>query len=216
MAIRFETRVAAVDMAHHHVAGRTDTTMPAAVIGQIAVQQLELTNHERNRSRLACLLPDGQGAAIVLPARESMQPGDRLLSACGHHCVEIVAARETLMCIEAPTPFALMRLVYHLANRHVPAMLRPHAVLIEPDPVLADMVLRLGARVTRVQEPFIPESGAYAGLHDHVHSHIHDDLPEHHGSAHGHHASEDPMDAEMGRVGEMLSRQAHARNQAGT
>jgi len=137
------------------------------------------------------LLPDGQGAAIVLPAREFMVPGDVLVSVCGQERVRILAAAESLMRIEASDAFALMRVVYHLANRHVRAMLTREAVYIEPDTVLADMVTRLGATVSSVQACFMPESGAYAGGHHH------------------HHAEQASEDAQMGNIGEVLSRQAH-------
>lgn len=211
MTIRFETCIAASDL--------DSGPEGIAVSTQVTTQKLALTSHQRNRSRLACLLPNGQGAAILLPARQSMHPGDRLLSVCGRHCVEVVAANEPLLRIEAGSPFALMRVVYHLANRHVPAMLQPDAVMIEPDAVLADMVRRLGARVSRVEAAFIPESGAYAGSHEHgsMHSHSHQHLDgrkDGHRGYHGHHhLDDDPMDAEMGSVGEMLSRQAHEARQ---
>ena len=175
MTIRFETRVAA-----SHASDLQDVT-----------QTLELSYSQRTRSRLAVLLPDGQGAAIVLPAREFMVPGDVLVSVCGQERVRILAAAESLMRIEASDAFALMRVVYHLANRHVRAMLTREAVYIEPDTVLADMVTRLGATVSSVQACFMPESGAYAGGHHH------------------HHAEQASEDAQMGNIGEVLSRQAH-------
>ncbi len=157
---------------------------------QHVTQTLELTCAQRMRSRLAVLLPNGQGAAIVLPAREFMAPGDVLVSVCGLERVRVEAAAESLMCIKAADAFALMRVVYHLANRHVRAMLTLDAVYIEPDVVLADMVGRLGATVSSVQTAFMPESGAYAGGHHH----------------HGELVTED---TQMGHVGEVLSRQAH-------
>jgi urease accessory protein len=43
------------------------------------------------------------------------------------------------------------------------------ALLIEPDPVLRDMLQRLGMRVDEAQLPFTPESGAYGGGHRHGH-----------------------------------------------
>ena len=174
MTIRFETRIS--------VGQARDL--------QDVTQTLELTCSQRTRSRLAVLLPDGQGAAIVLPAREFMAPGDVLLSVCGQERVLIQAAAESLMRIEACDAFALMRVVYHLANRHVRAMLTHEAVYIEPDTVLADMVTRLGATVSSVQTCFMPESGAYAGGHQH-------------------HGEQAPEDAQMGNIGEVLSRQAH-------
>ena len=95
-----------------------------------------------------------------------------------------------------------MRIVYHLANRHVRAMLRADAVYIEPDAVLADMVRHLGGHVEVVQQAFLPEGGAYAAGHGSGGHHHHD-----------HH--DDPVqathDQAMGNLGEALSIAAHAR-----
>jgi len=115
--------------------------------------------------------------------------------------VVVQAAVEELFCIQASNPFELMRIVYHLANRHVRAMLTTEAVWIQPDPVLADMVRRLGGTVTVVQQAFIPEGGAYAAGQGGGHQHHH-------------HASEcgvEEHDQAMGNLGEELSIAAHAR-----
>ena len=171
---------------------------------------LELTYEERQRSRLAAMLPNGRAVAIVLARGESMQHGD-VLCAEGGERVQVQAAAETLMLIRAANPFELMRIVYHLANRHVRAMLLPDAILIEPDPVLAELVRRLGGSVEHTQQPFLPEGGAYsssaqsAGMDGHTHS------PH----SHRHHPSEcgvEQQDQVMGLVGEQLSIAAHARS----
>jgi urease accessory protein len=114
----------------------------------------------------------------------------------------VQAAVQELMQVQATNMYELMRLVYHLANRHVRAMLKPNAVLLEPDAVLADMVRGLGGSVTLVQEPFIPEGGAYASGH---------------GGGHHHHTHPDECgleahDEAMGNLGEELSIAAHARH----
>ncbi|MFX7878845.1 hypothetical protein ABTK13_21485, partial [Acinetobacter baumannii] len=77
------------------------------------------------------------------------------------------------------------------------------------DPVLADMLVRLGVRAERAQLPFEPEAGAYGGGHKHGHdatfaedyaaaqavfhehhghSHSHSHSHDHDKDAHGHHA----------------------------
>ena len=76
-------------------------------------------------------------------------------------------------------PHRLLRLGWHIGNRHVPAEHRPTAIRIRPDHVIADMVRGLGGRVREIEAPFQPESGAYAGghahrRHDHGHDHEHD------------------------------------------
>lgn len=154
---------------------------------------LSLSCSDRQRSRLAAMLPSGHAVAIVLPRGEVMNPGDVLLSTCGKR-LSIQAQSESLLRISAPSAFELMRVTYHLANRHVRAMLTPEAVYIEPDVVLQQMVRRLGAFVTPVSQPFLPEAGAYSPGHRH------------------HHGEVVAQDDEMGQVGEALSMAAHRAN----
>ena len=161
---------------------------------------LELTLEDRQRWRLAAMLPNGRAVAVILPRTEHMQHGDVLCGDQGERVV-VQAAVEELFCIQASSPFELMRIVYHLANRHVRAMLATEAVWIQPDPVLADMVRRLGGTVTVVQQAFIPEGGAYAagqGGGHHHHQHATECGVEEHDQA-------------MGNLGEELSIAAHAR-----
>lgn len=156
------------------------------------VAVLSLTCADRQRHRLAAMLPNGRAAAIILSRDQTLEPGDVLLSTCGQK-IRIEAAPEPLLCVRAQTPFELMRVTYHLANRHVKAMLTPDAIYIEPDKVLREMVDRLGAQVTDVKAIFLPEPGAYAGGHHHHHEH----------------GEPQVLDDHMGQVGEALSIAAH-------
>ena len=163
---------------------------------------LSLSLEDRQRSRLAAMLPNGRAVAVILARGEQMQHGDVLCGEQGER-VLVQAAVQELMQVKAGNMYELMRLVYHLANRHVRAMLKADAVLIEPDAVLAEMVRGLGGSVTLVQEPFSPEGGAYASGHG--------------GGGHHHHAHPDECgleahDQAMGNLGEELSIAAHARN----
>ncbi len=158
----------------------------------IMPQMLSLTYQQRQRNRLAVMLPNGKAAAIVLPRGDFLAPGDVLLSASGES-IRIEAEKEELLKLTAASPFALLRLVYHLANRHVRAMLTETAVYIEPDPILADMVRQLGGEVEAVSDVFVPESGAYGG-------------------GHHHHGEDEVGDRAMGSIGEQLSIAAHQRH----
>lgn len=166
---------------------------------------LSLTCGERQRSRLAAMLPDGRAVAVILPRGETMQHGDILCGEAGER-VEVRAGDEDLLCMRGANPLEFVRIVYHLANRHVRAMLHADAAYIEPDPVLADMVRHLGGSVERVHMPFIPEGGAYAAGHTG------------HGGHHHHHHADECADVErdeaMGALGEQLSIAAHARNKS--
>ena len=165
---------------------------------------LELTLEDRQRSRLAAMLPNGRAVAVMLPRGESMQHDDILTGETGER-VLVQAAAEALMLIRANNPFELMRIVYHLANRHVRAMLLPDAALIEPDQVLAELVRRLGGTIEKTHQPFIPEGGAYAGGAG-GHAHHHHQHPSECGV--------ELQDEAMGQIGEQLSIAAHARSKA--
>lgn len=189
MAIMLTTRMSASAQAHIDVAH-----LPV----------LELTLGDRQRSRLAAMLPNGRAVAVILPRGESMHHGDVLTGEAGEH-VLVQAAAEALMQIRANNPFELMRIVYHLANRHVRAMLLPDAALIEPDQVLADLVRRLGGTVENTHQPFIPEGGAYSGdASAQIHAHHHHQHPSECGV--------ELQDEAMGQIGEQLSIAAHARS----
>ena len=152
--------------------------------------RLPLTYRERVKSRLAAMLPDGRAVAIVLPRGTVMRNGS-VLTDDNRVAVIVEAVAEPLARVTAPSDLALLRAVYHLANRHVPAQLASDHFLIERDPVLERMLAGLGARVEHVDAAFDPESGAYD--------------PH---SAHGHsHAGE--IDMVSATVGEQLSIAAH-------
>jgi len=71
--------------------------------------------------------------------------------------------------VRAPDALTLLRAAYHLGNRHIPLEVRVEWLRLEPDPVLADMLQRLGCQVDAVERPFQPEAGAYGGGHRHGH-----------------------------------------------
>jgi urease accessory protein len=81
--------------------------------------------------------------------------------------IEILAASELLYAVTARDPAHLLRLAWHIGNRHTPAQLDAHRILIKRDHVLKTMLEGLGARVTDVTEPFFAEHGAY---HSHNHA----------------------------------------------
>ena len=137
----------------------------------------------RQRSRLAALDNQGRELAIVLARGSVMRGGDVLVADDGS-LVRIVAAEEPLA-IARPRPgaegaYTLLRAAYHLGNRHVSLDLRPDSLRLAPDPVLEDLLRRMGLEVERTQAAFEPEGGAYAAAggghahHHHDHDHDHD------------------------------------------
>ena len=165
---------------HHHRAG----TWPA----DEATDRLVLTFDERHRRRIVFKLASGADMLLDLPRAVAMAGGDGLQCEDGTW-IAVQAAPEELMAVTASSPFLLLRLAWHLGNRHTPAEVQPDRLLIRPDPVLADMIRGQGGAVSDVFEPFQPEGGAYAGGgHGHAHTHDHAHDRDHaHDHEHGHH-----------------------------
>ena len=94
-----------------------------------------------------------------------IEDGDHLALEDGRF-IEVQAAEEELFEVTGVSPAHMVRLGWHIGNRHLAAQLESIRILIKPDPVIRDMLLRLGAEVRVVREQFEPEHGAY---HSHGH-----------------------------------------------
>lgn len=118
--------------------------------------------------------------AVILPRGTVLRGGDSLIAEDGSRIV-VEAARQPLLRIQIAgtrgEPSDLVRAAYHLGNRHVQLEVEGDFLQIEPDPVLAAMLVRMGLTVTEVAAPFEPEAGAYAPS-GHTHS-DHGGHPDH-------------------------------------
>jgi urease accessory protein len=141
-----------------------------------------------------------RGLAFLLDLENAMalRGGDALVLEDGR-LVEVVAAPEPLIEIRCNDPQHLVRVGWHLGNRHLPTQIMAKGLRIRRDHVIEAMVKGLGARVIEIEAPFDPEGGAYAGGgHAHApeidpHAHAghahgsHDHGDHHHGDDHHHH-----------------------------
>lgn len=119
----------------------------------------------RQKSRFRVTLVHGEDVGIDVPRGQPLRHASLLQNDQGE-LLRIDAAPQTVLAVTATTPFTLLKAAYHLGNRHVPLMLTPDALYLEPDHVLAEMLQGLGLDVVTVEHPFEPESGAY---HQHEH-----------------------------------------------
>jgi urease accessory protein len=154
---------------------------------------LTLPYDARCKSRFAATLDTGEEVGVVLPRGTVLRDGDILVADDGG-LVRVIAAAESVLRVSASDRLTLTRAAYHLGNRHTPVEVGADELKLEADPVLEDMLKRLGAQVERVQLPFQPESGAYGGGHRHGHDETFADdyalaqrvYDEHHSHAHSH------------------------------
>jgi urease accessory protein len=100
-----------------------------------------------------------------------MADGDALQLEDGR-LLKVQAAAEPVVEIRHKEPCQLVRLAWHLGNRHLPTEIRDQVLRIRPDHVIEEMLHRFGAELLKMQAPFQPEGGAYSG-DGHHHSHGH-------------------------------------------
>lgn len=167
-----------------------------AVIGQYnwieaAIDTVVLDFDDRHRRRMVMTGTRGLEFLLDLENAVALRGGDALVLEDGRR-VEVVAAPEPLIEIRGTDPGHLVRLAWHLGNRHLPTQIMAKGLRIRRDHVIEDMVKGLGARVIEIEAPFDPEGGAYApahqphARHDHAH-HDHGHSHSHHGCSHDHH-----------------------------
>ncbi|KMY85265.1 Urease accessory protein UreE [Candidatus Paraburkholderia calva] len=113
-------------------------------------------------------LDNGEEVALVMPRGTVLADGDMLVADDGGF-VRVVAAAEDVLVMRAPSVRMLTCAVYHLGNRHTPVEVGAEYLKLEADPVLEDMLKRLGCLVAHESQPFQPKTGAYGGGHKHCH-----------------------------------------------
>ena len=168
---------------------------------EAAADTVVLDFDDRHRRRMAMTGTRGLAFLLDLETAVALRGGDALVLEDGR-LIEVVAAPEPLVEIKGADPHHLIRVAWHLGNRHLPTQIMPKGLRIRRDHVIEAMVQGLGARIVEIEAPFDPEGGAYAGTthahahephghtgHDHAHAHDHHhDHGDHH---HDHHHHDD-------------------------
>lgn len=122
----------------------------------------------RHRRRIRLTADHGEDVLLDLPKAVAMADGDGLQLEDGRW-LKVQAAPELIVEVRHKDPHQLFRLAWHLGNRHLPTEIRNHVLRIRPDHVIEEMLRGFGADLLKVEAPFQPEGGAYAG-----HGHHHD------------------------------------------
>jgi len=152
---------------------------------------------DRHRRRMAMTGTRGLAFLLDLENATVLRGGDALVLE-DDSLIEVVAAPEPLLEIRGHDPQHLVRIGWHLGNRHLPTQIMPKGLRIRRDHVIEAMVKGLGARVIEIDAPFDPEGGAYAGAghaSEHTaHDHGHDHSSDHHDHDHDHHHHDEHCD----------------------
>lgn len=165
----------------------TAVLAPNAFPQSAVVDRVVLDYDDRHRRRMVMEGVDGLSFLLDLPEAVPLGSDSGLKLEDGG-VVLVVAAAEPLVEIRAKDQTHLVRIAWHLGNRHLPTQIVGQKLRIRRDHVIEEMVKGLGAKVTPIEAPFDPEGGAYGHgtLTGHDHGHGHGRDHHHHGHDHGH------------------------------
>lgn len=156
----------------------------------------------RQKSRFEAVDSSGRRVGVFLPRGIVVRGGDVLVGEDGS-LIAVQALAQPILVVNASaksadTALDLLRAAYHLGNRHVPLEVHADRLVLEPDHVLAALLVRIGLEVGATSGPFEPEAGAYdtgwpslhareGGAHQHGHAHGHGHEHEHDAADHHRH-----------------------------
>ena len=182
-------------MAEDTTLRRATTILPAGGwVARTARDTVTLDFDDRFRRRKRYVAEGGTAFLLDLPEATVLHDGDGLLLE-GGGVIAVRAAPEPLVEITARDAHHLLRLAWHLGNRHLPAQLLNDRILIRDDHVITAMLRGLGAMLRPVSAPFDPEGGAYGEHNRSDHQHFraagHSHGPGEHDHGHHHHGDGD-------------------------
>jgi urease accessory protein len=120
----------------------------------------------RHRRRIRLIADSGAVFLLDLPRAQHFADGDGLELDTGGY-LRVRAALEPVLEIEAADRASLLRIAWHLGNRHLPVQVVGDRLRIREDHVIAEMLSGLGGRIIHRDAAFDPEFGAYASAPHH-------------------------------------------------
>ena len=134
-----------------------------------ALDRVVLDADERHRRRIVLTGERGTKFLLDLDHAVALKEGDGLVLDDGA-IVCVAGMPEPLVEIAAQSPLDLVRLAWHLGNRHTQVQIVGATLRIRRDHVLENMVAGLGGKLTAIEAPFQPEAGAHGHAQaDHEH-----------------------------------------------
>ena len=130
-----------------------------------AVDRVVLDAGDRQRRRIVLTTEKGIKLLLDFAAPVMLRDGDGLVLEDGS-VVAVAGQAEPLVELTAKTPENLVRLAWHIGNRHTDVQFTGGGLRIRRDHVLEEMVKGLGADIAPVEASFDPEPAA-GHNHDH-------------------------------------------------
>ena len=129
---------------------------------EAALDSVTLVYLDRHRRRIRLVADSGTPFLLDLPRAQHLTEGDGLELDTGSY-IRVCAAAEPVIEVAADSSTDLLRIAWHIGNRHLPLQVADGVLRLRADHVIAAMIEGLGGRVSWRDAPFDPEIGAYAG-----------------------------------------------------
>jgi urease accessory protein len=157
-----------------------------------AVDRVTLDADDRQRRRIVLSGENGTRVLLDFDRPVTLRDGDGLMLEDGS-VILVSGMPEPLAEFAASSPRDVVRIAWHLGNRHTDVQIVGARIRIRRDHVLEEMLKGLGASVIRIEAPFDPQSTVpHSHAYDHGHGHAdgHHDHDHHHGHDHDHHGDD--------------------------
>lgn len=136
---------------------------------EAAVDAVALPFLDRHRRRMRLVADSGTPFLLDLARAQHLTEGDGLELDDGRY-IRVNAAEEPVIEVEADSPSGLLRIAWHIGNRHLPLQVVEDRLRLRADHIIAEMIIELGGRVSWRRAPFDPEIGAHAATHPPAHA----------------------------------------------
>ncbi|MBV1877628.1 MAG: urease accessory protein UreE [Pseudomonadales bacterium] len=128
--------------------------------------ELTLDYLQREKGRFRAFTNKDVEVNVFLQRGRTLAIGEILQSACGQN-IAIAGALEEVAIAQTDDWEKFSRACYHLGNRHVKVEIGDRRLCLKPDHVLEDLLVLIGLKLSHEKSVFVPESGAYAHVHEH-------------------------------------------------
>ncbi len=102
-----------------------------------------------------------QELQLQLPREGKLNDGDILRTNQKKLFIQIIAQKENLIEITAKRNLELIKVAYHLGNRHVEIEINENILLTKNDYIIEELLKNFDVIFSKVEKKFFPEIGAF-------------------------------------------------------
>ena len=125
------------------------------------VIKLTLSSDQRKILRGKRKSDCNQELHLQLPREGKLNDGDILLTNHKNLLVEVIAEKENLIEITSKKSLELIKVAYHLGNRHVEIQISKNILLTKNDYIIEELLKNFEVIFIKVKKKFFPEIGAF-------------------------------------------------------